>query len=89
MKFNITPGPWNPEKQAIINAARTIEADINGESWKDKDNTFERNVEANARAIAAVPDMIEALSFIAGNSIDDTVRDFAEKVLVKAGFDDL
>ena len=52
-----TPGPWKPEWQSIINAARNIEARVQGEAWKDKAGEFEGFVDANARLIANAPDV--------------------------------
>ena len=97
MKFNITPGQWRVEKGTTLvwGACDPEDPTTNGMGFpvakakrqrKKAHGYIEiKEAAANARAIAAVPDMIEALSFIANNSIDDTARDFAEKVLVKAG----
>jgi len=56
-----TKGPWDKEWSFIQNAARGIEAFRNGESWKDKDGSFEKRAAANISLISAAPDLLEAL----------------------------
>jgi len=61
MKFNITPGPWRVLQDETI-TIRTPGGRIATATHLSK--TGRRNikeVEANAQAIATVPDMIEAL----------------------------
>jgi len=61
-KPQYTPGPWNPSRNYIVNAARGLEADRRGESWKDRHGEFEDTVADNANLIAAAPDMYVALA---------------------------
>ena len=57
-----TPGPWNIGWGLVWNAARGITSRVSGEAWKWKNKDgFESESKANARLIAAAPDLLEAL----------------------------
>ena len=56
-----TPGPWNIGWGLVWNAARGITSRVSGEAWKWKNKDgFESESKANARLIAAAPDLLEA-----------------------------
>ena len=63
-KPQYTPGPWNPSRNYIVNAARGLEADRRGESWKDRHGEFEDTVADNANLIAAAPELYKAFERI-------------------------
>jgi len=78
MKFNITPGPW------VIYGQNIYGTDRNGYicTWSGK--------MANAKAITAVPEMVEALRQLADDKgsaywTSEEVRQIASNTLKKAG----
>ena len=60
-----TKGPWSAGLNVIINAARGIQAHYQGEAWKDRLDEWDNITQANARLIAAAPELLEALEAVA------------------------
>ena len=56
-----TPGPWHVEMGAyVLDSARTRIADV-CDRYDGVNNNFKSSAEANAKLIAAAPDLLEAL----------------------------
>jgi len=79
-----TPGPWKIVKKGVFNI-RFVGAD--GFGIADTTEVDERE-KANARLIAAAPDMLEALKYIVAWKPKDwnpeTARDMAQQAIAKA-----
>ena len=56
-----TKGPWSADLTAILNAARGIQAHYQGEAWKDRLDEWNNITTANARLIAAAPELLDEL----------------------------
>lgn len=61
MNVKHTPGPWHVElKTHILDANRTLIANV-CDRYDGTNNNFLSSAEANARLIAAAPELLEAL----------------------------
>ena len=87
MKYNLenTPAPWRLDNCNVFCPGQpdrliavVYGTDANGGNDK-------KQQKANAQAIAAVPDMLDALLDIADNSTDEAARRTAEWALKTAG----
>ncbi|MBT9173470.1 MAG: hypothetical protein DDT21_01871 [Syntrophomonadaceae bacterium] len=58
---NHTPGPWHVENDLQYDGGTIPYIVSETDVWIAKTNTFSTNVEANARLIAAAPELLEAL----------------------------
>ena len=58
-----TKGPWKASIAPIMNAARGIQTHYQGEAWKDRLDEWNDITIANARLIAAAPELLEATEY--------------------------
>ena len=85
MESEHTPGPWRP--LPAMDGHIEAKCGLIAKAYRDSIDADDLPVEANARLIAAAPEMLEALEAIASPLLRDIphdVREIARAVIAKA-----
>ena len=92
MEAKYTPGPW--KIGGVVDGAEMSNATVTASNRIVADVGFESNGSANARLIAAAPEMLEALEDIVqqfertrimvGTDLADSIRVFGKQAIAKA-----